>query len=433
MKSLKKLLFLFIAISTQLFAQNYGLGNTDPSVFSKFRLPDTKLHLFSAGSDFSFSSVKQIYSNEDYNSDGYMYNSNISISPKYYYLNQSEDRILSLNLSSTGNYQNNFNKRKDSYSIEESLDKQWSYDLRTYISGNYKNYFNSSDCFYSLTTTLNLQMIQSNSNVNPMEIQKWQDYGFYFGIGWGKLRNVTSVVSAIRLQERLKVLNIINNDLNQNTIEKLSQHFSNTNNIWQVFDRGDKNFWPGIEEILQKDGVSIKGLNMYGNAYLKEINNELRFERYEGYNFGVYLQIAYSNYFFNQPYYANSINESTFICGNIYFNYSHQMNLNSQLSGNFSLAGGPNLTKDGITKQKYELLAGVKYDYELSDRLVTSLAYNLSLYFRNESNQNRDLLNTLRISAQYFVEDQVSLNLSYQLNCVENRNLINMINSRSNQ
>ena len=104
------------------------------------------------------------------------------------------------------------------------------------------------------------------------------------------MRNVTPVASAIRFQERLKQVNMLNSDLSDNTIEDLAQQFYKQPYYSIVHERPDKYFWQDVEKTLPNDGVSLKDLNMYADAYLRESVNEVRFFRNEGFMAGVNLR-----------------------------------------------------------------------------------------------------------------------------------------------
>ncbi len=232
-----------------------------------------------------------------------------------------------------------------------------------------------------------------------------------FGIGVGKMRNVTAVVSAIRFQQRLKQLNLLNGDLSESAIENLAQQFYREGYYGDVHVRPDKFFWQDVQNTLSRDGVSLAGLNQYADSYLREIPNELRFNRYEGCVAGVNLQLEYFNSF-SRGIPASRI-EPFFTLANAYLQYSHQLNLNSQLSFGINLAGGPNIAGDSQIRQRYLAVASIGYNYELTDRIVvlTSDVFNSEL--QNMGPKSKNLSNALGVTVNYFVEDNISLSTSY--------------------
>ncbi len=421
------LIVLLIIISTQLKAQSYGLNNADPSLFSKYRIPETNLSSLYFGVQSSFNSQKSdnLYADPTYSSsnDNLTRNFNSSLSPSYYLLKETDDRVLKINTRISGAYnynyskQNSFRNYNNNLMVYNNYSKQVGFNLNLLFEGDYRNYIAATDLFYSFGSDFLLDIYDrkidnDNINDNSYEGAKTQSYDFTIGIGWGKIRNVTPVVSAIRFQERLKQLNLINDDLNENTIEALAEQFSKSSYYLQVYDRSAKYFWQDIEKTLANSGVSLSGLNQYGSNYIREVPNEIRFSRNEGIITGLNLQLLYDNSFHS---YNSSLNEQFFTLANAYLNYSHQLNLNSQLSFDISLSGGPNLIKNSLVKQEYMFNSLVSYYFELTDRIVASIVNNFALTFQNATIQRKTLSNNLKIGMDYFLEDKLALNASYQL------------------
>ena len=146
--------FSFIAlISSQINAQSYGLGNADPSLFTKYKIPDTDIHSLWVNTNFSFNSTKNSYyfpnyynSDENYSSSDV--NVTYSLSPHYYLLNQTDDRTLSLtfNLSGSYNYQRDINEAQYYAGQKE---KNTDANINLGLSFNYNKYAGASDLFYS--------------------------------------------------------------------------------------------------------------------------------------------------------------------------------------------------------------------------------------------------------------------------------------------
>jgi hypothetical protein len=295
------------------------------------------------------------------------------------------------------------------------------------LQGSYGRYLSQGNLFYSFGSTISASInnyYNDNNQFSQYQGNVIQNYDISIGIGWGKIRDVTPVVSAIRLQERLKQLNLLNNDLSENTIEDLSEQFSKSIYYSQVHDRADKFFWQEIEKTLLNDGVSLAGLNQYGSSYLREIPNEIRFLRNEGIMTGFNIMINYDN-----DYYTNDgifDPEHLNILGNVYLNLSHQLNLNSQVRFSLSLSGGPNAIKDSYYRQKYIIQSTIGYDYEITDKIVTSVSDAFNCAFQNNSASyysidSKTLTNNFSLSINYFIEDNLSLNASYMWNYNDSR------------
>ena len=423
------LLVVLTIISAQTAAQNYGLDNVDPALFSKYRIPETDLSSLWFNTNLRFSSNKSI--NNPSSNSYYSYSNslstsfNSSLSPQYFLLKESDDRVLTFNINVVGIYDNNYSKYNYPTNSFDNFNKSVNSQLNLAVDGNLKNYLTSSNVFYSFSSDLQLNISDQKNGSSDQYYSssytgtKTQSYKLAVGAGWGRLRNVTPVVSAIRFQERLKQINLLNNDLNEKTIEDLAELFSKMAYYSDVYDRSAKYFWQEVDRVLATDGVSLSGLNQYGSSYIREVPNELRFLRYEGFTTGLNLQLSYFKTFSsNNP---SPQNEQIFTLGNAYLNFSHQLNLNSQISFDLSLSGGPNIAMHPTTKQQYLINTDIGYNYELTDRIVTSVKNTFSLSFLNAQGQTKNLTNKLQLSLNYFVEDKMLLNTTYELSYMDTR------------
>ena len=432
---------LFCLFSFNIDAQNYGLDNTDPAVFTKYRVPKTDLRSLWFNTNLFFGSNKTISSDEQpfnsYSNNGYNSNFRFNLIPSYLLLHESEDSYLNFQAEAGGSYAHSFLYNQNSQTNSTSEMKQNDYSTLIDLTSTYNTYFNMDNIFYSMGSTIYVNMSQSKSEENTGNFnkiysnRKTQNYSVSLGIGIGKLRNVTPVVTAIRFQERMKQLGLINQNLSDQTIEDLAMQFHKEPYYGDIHSRPDKYFWQGIDNVLNKDGVSLHGLNMYADAYLREALNEIRFFRQEGLIAGLNFQLQYSNRY----EYPSILSENLNILANPYLEYSHQLNLKSQISLKISLSGGPVLTEHSATKQSYMINTNVGYNYELTDRLVCSIANLLQYYINNQSSQYKTIFENLSLNLDYFVEDNLLLNASYLWNytyqkvtSLKNENLVNSLN-----
>ncbi len=423
-------LFAMIVFATQMAAaQTYGLDNTNPAVFSSFRIPKTDLSALWFTSGINYSSNNFLVSETGGPNSG-RFNSNLglNVSPYYYRLEESDNRYLSLNASASGAIQDQYNEYDGTYFGTPHNTSLSNNSVNISISGTYRDYASSGDYFYSAGTNdqfgLNATYQKSSSGflTTPYAGALTQKYNFTFGIGVGKMRNVTAVVSAIRFQQRLKQLNLLNGDLSESTIEDLAQQFYREAYYGNVHVRPDKFFWQDVQDALAKDGVSLAGLNQYADSYLREVPNELRFSRNEGAVAGLNLQVQYANSFASYSGGYHNLVEALYTMANAYAQYSHQLDLKSQFSFSVNLAAGPNVVRDSPVKQQYIAGASVGYNYELTDRLVLSASNNFNVSFQNMGTQGKNLQNSVDASVNYFLEDRVSLYASYSLDYSDVRN-----------
>jgi hypothetical protein len=216
---------------------------------------------------------------------------------------------------------------------------------------------------------------------------------------------------------------MLNGDLSDKTIEDLAQQFYKQTYYSTVHERPDKYFWQDIEQTLLQDGVILKDLNMFADNYLRESVSEVRFLRSEALMAGLNLRPQYQNRYYSNP--GTKIYEQFLMLGEVYFIYSQQLNLNSQLNIGMTINGGPNIIKHPNERQQYLLASNAGYYYELTDRLVASLNNAFNLNFMKYDKEEKFLSNILGFTLRYFIEDNLSLNANYQWSYRVNKYLYN--------
>lgn len=420
----------FLAGASQIVvAQTYGLGNTNPAVFSQFRIPKTDLSALWMNTNLNYHSDNQSLL-DYYGTSGSQFTSNLSagLSPQYLLMEESDNRYLNMDFIATGQTNQQYTKYDgNTYSTPGNFSRSQNL-LNFSLNGTYRDYDASGDVFWSLKTydifDMSADYGRSTPGYSSTPFSGWkiQNYSVGLGVGVGKMRNVTAVVSAIRFQQRLKQLNLLKGDLSEGVIEDLAQQFYREGYYGEVHVRPDKFFWQDVQSTLSKDGVSLAGLDQYADSYLREIPGELRFMRKEGAVMGVQLQLQYGNQFQTISPGVWNLTEDLVTLGDVYFNYSHQLNLDSQLSFDLDLSGGPNVLRDSPVKQQYAVSADAAYDFEMTDRLVFTAYDDFSVDFVNMGIHRKGLTDVVGASFNYFVEDHVSLSASYTLDYFNNTN-----------
>lgn len=419
-------------------AQTYGLGNTNPAVFSQFRIPRTDLSALWADTGLNYNSDNQSTLGY-YGSDGSKFTSDLTatLSPQYLLLEESDNRYLTMNVIASGETDQQYKKYDGvSYGLPGNT-SQSKNSLNFSINGTYRDYGASGDVFWAANTYDVFAMSADYGKGSPnypttsYSGSKSQNYSVGLGIGIGKMRDVTAVVSAIRFQQRLKQLNLLKEDLSEGVIEDLAQQFYREGYYGEVHVRPAKFFWQDVQSTLAKDGVSLAGLDQYADSYLREVPDELRFMRREGAVAGVQLQLQYGNEFLTTFPGVWNLREGLYTMANFYAQYSHQLDLNSQLSFSASVSGGPDVLKDSPFKQQYSVSGKIGYAYELTDRVVLGAYDDFNLQFYDASVQEKGLSDIFGASVNYFVEDHVSLSASYSWDYFDNKNMAVPVHSET--
>jgi hypothetical protein len=98
MKKLIPFVIIVLSFSQYVLAQNYGLGNTDPSIFTKYRVPETKLSSLWINTNLSYTENRSEYYNPSWqDSKNFQSEFNSSLSPNYIFRHENDDRYLLLN------------------------------------------------------------------------------------------------------------------------------------------------------------------------------------------------------------------------------------------------------------------------------------------------------------------------------------------------
>jgi len=437
---MKNLLVILFFISNFLGAQNILSDNTAPSIFTTYKVPETSLNgikfQFGATYDGSASAGSIVYDSsptvEYQNSKSR--NLSLNFNPSGFYLNETDDQNLNINWSisneytdykSKSNQQQINNNSESKISIKQfspifALSFQTYYDknLLFFISFTHSSGFNYQENYDEVSNSSSFQ----NNKSSRSEINRTHSFNNSLGFGFGKIRNITSVISAIRFQERLKKTNSIDQDFSEETILSLSEQISRNKYYGSVYDRGGKFFWNDVDPILEHELKNYNSMNSFSKLYAFEALSEIKFIRKEGYyiNFGINSSYYNTiNSFDEFPgIYSESLNESNSVGLFLSGEYSHQLSLNAQLRSDFNASGSPQLSKLNSLLQIYRVNFNCGFDYEVTDNFVNSINAGYQFTKLNDEYINSSYSNVVELTnkAQFFIEDNLSLNTIILLN-----------------
>jgi hypothetical protein len=420
MRPLKmQLILIFMVLSNVLIAQKYGLGDIDKQLFEKYRVPELNIKSSTLRLGYNFNAYSHQYKdNENYDRISESMNLNLLSDILYNY--ESELKSFGINGFLRLHGRNSFSKNDDGrwFGKQKEFEKAYSYKLN--LNTFSKSYFNQSGFNYGHKFHADINVSKSENEIKReidpgkyTNSSKRQNISASLGIGFGKIRNVTPLVEAIRYQNRLLDLNLIDNKLPSQTLLALSQELSKRQSYNLVFDRPDKYFWGNVENLLNDNNVSLSRLNQYASSYLREIENELKFMRYEGTELNFYLGGNYIKDEWDPNGDNKYVEEILLLTSNLQFRNSFQLSLYSQLSNTVNLEAGTNIIANPQVKQQYSLSHQISYSNELTDRFLFEVSNYSLLVYKNRKEQERVFDNITRISGSYFIEDQVRLTLDY--------------------
>lgn len=450
---MKYLFVSFLFISSSLFAQ------TGIDIFGKYRIPDVEysvfsLNLNSAGNSNSSSEIRRtgnIIRNGDIllvldyaQNDRYVFN--LSFSPLFNKIQDNETYQSQLIVGS--NLYFSYNETKISYDPTKvrTIGKNSSITpFVTYFSTNYSDESSNQFTYIRLHSELDFEFHNYNYESSRQQIfpskynnftydyndSKLQDYEFEIGIGTGKIRDVTSVITALRFEERLKQVNLLSNSFSDDQISSLAQQFSLTSYYNSVYDRSEKYFWDDMQKKLDSFGVNLSQTSLHSQFYVYESLNELKFRRNEGYklNVGIILKfqkIENRDYYSSDTYYfpIEIPNHSTFISSSsaeailpglkVQAQGSKQLSLYSQVGYGIKLESHINVSEYKSPNNYHQLSGSFNYDHEITDRIVYDFSNNFDYVITNFENSSVDILsNVLENKLTIFIEDQIGLQFDY--------------------
>lgn len=431
---MKAKVLLLALFTTVLLSQSIGLDNRNPDVFTKYKLPQTTLHAPYVSFGTYLNNQNTIVAKRN--------SFNLNFNPKYTFVEENDDFVLRNKLS-TDYY--NMNEKVNNYDYAEGKRYQKILNLNNEIE--LKKYNNSST-FYAVGANIALSyndnestVKMSNTNQENRSYNKIfnQNYSAYIGFGFGKLRNVTPIVQAIRFQERLKTIGHINNDLDDNQIVELAQGISRMDYYPINALRSGKTYWKDFEKQNVYNDLALKELSPYQFNYIMETFGENRVARFEGYNLSVNLGVDYSNNISHRnsidtKYNYLTENISTFLSLNA--EYSHQLSLDQQLGLELNLKTFYNLNNKDVKLLSNLINARVNYSYEISDRFIFNLTNESSIHLNQAEfiNNNSLIINNLNADFYYFLADNLSANFSYGYQYLEhkyNTSFYNIVRSHS--
>ncbi len=318
-------------------------------------------------------------------------------------------------------------KRKElRLSLGNSIKSYLNKSLYTHLKSD--NYFDYYDSKYSVQ--------QGSSNSTATMVFKNNSFSRRYntrlnlGIGLGRLRNITPIITALRFNERLTLLTG-KNHLDEADIMALSELFTKANGFYSTYDRSQKYFYAMLPDSVKN---TLKNLSPWQFLYLTEVTQEIIGDRRQGFDSNLGLNVEY---FKNIPGQGISGQEQFLLGVSTNETYYHNPTLNYQigvqLNGSFRKALNKNTMTDYVGDLRFEVVNL----WSVIDRIL--LEFNLSiesLFGQSDFASNLPYKNWARldkymaeITLDYFVENYLSIystaGLIYRYNFSDNLLLYN--------
>ena len=442
---MKKYLLLFpcfLLISTfQLKAQE-SIGYTNPDDFQyllDYRLPDwgySNFYISSGG--FNTSGTYRSFDQELGNpGDPFFnqsetsranYNTNLGFSPRYELYRESELRTFSMDMISTlsTNFSKSKSNDKSGGTTEESKANSNGQSFRYRISLNH-NYYVSEDVFFitDLFSDLRFSRGKTETEFNEMTVndETFTDRNINFrpsvGIGFGRIRNVTPIIRAIRLNERYKELG--NESFSGNEIQNTADTFTKVQGYQRTSNRFLKDFWGDVSNNVNGKLDRIGAFDLF---YLNDVFNETLGSRFQGYEASVSVDYLYSNQLSKDNNELNNTETRNFNINrqanlNLTFDWFVNLDLYHQLSFRTQNTTLFPLEKSNSEEWINQTDANAEWLWIFADRFRLDTDLQARYTTRNFKDDVVDkfgvISSVLRTNVFYFIENKMALNAGVSL------------------
>lgn len=403
MKNLIYIITLIASLINLSFAQSsISFGNKkniDPVL--SYRLPAWGYSTFfiDMSGTAHYNSRNIIESNKN---KGYLFKSKLN--PAFRGYHESEQYIGNYQLSfGFSNRYEHINYTKYNMSNPSTTNRQEDYVSGFNFSGLLQRYIFKNFFFLLNGNTsgdyLNLS-IKTTNRADETRAYKHFNIEFKPGIGIGRIRNVTPVLRALRLQERCKAL-ISGLSIGDDEIHKVAQEIAKISGYEVIYQREARYFWQNV----LKQAENISTVTPFEVHYLTDILKENIGTRYEGWNIIMGLQTS-------KPDKAKWI-LGGFSTANWYKNFSLEHQTHLTLYGTYL-----KYPDEKYYGEEWVVLGmNINYLWLLTDRIYWNSLLG-SRWTSNKGKDNRsifDNLYKLESSLVFYIENGFNFNINLLL------------------
>jgi len=217
------------------------------------------------------------------------------------------------------------------------------------------------------------------------------------GLGFGRIRDVTPLIRAARLSERLAALGRPN--LSDSQIQEVAQVLAQEYGYRVVFDRPDRRFWSEVlDPMIQGEPLTVAEV-----FYLTDVLQENLGSRRQGYELsvqGTYRRLGG----------GDDANDDTY--ARCFASVFHNLSLESQVYGSFSTQWSWWDGNEGNDIDRQYTNLGLGFLWNVADRILLdgSLTGNRAQYeYKLTGNSFTEYQVRAELTFDFFIEDRLSL------------------------
>ncbi len=289
---------------------------------------------------------------------------------------------------------------------------------------------------------INESIRETSENYNNVKTtQAYQEHDVALTVGKGRVRNVTGIHRALQMLDRLEEQGVDVPEISPEDVVRIAQALDSRDKYSRLFYRSGKVYWQHVASMFDSLGISLNDLDVYSTLYLTESVALLHHPRYTGSRWKLGTRIQYRKDLretsrFNKSDSLLSENElwdeSIYLLINPSYLWHRPLSLKASVSFSADLLAGPAIGKRSEYNQQYSLNLSSKYQYDISDRLMTSIegSYGYSRWNYNSNyndsrwNPEFDVLKhqfNIYSSFKYYIFDYAHVDMSYAYGISSNR------------
>jgi hypothetical protein len=410
-------LAIIIFFCSQLFAQ-------DSISVSDFRYPETRAIDLKAGATGSYQHTSNDYdryrrSNSTMNRSGDANSVNIRLPVSFLFFHALDNEDYSLNARAdyANAYTNSSSEVTDTNGYSSSSDNSSYSSLYASVASAISHYFR--DDGFHLAASLNLSEDLSNSSYSDYsENRRRTTFSGYAGLGYGRMREGTFVVYALRIVEKLQEDGVLKAALTHDQWMHLIDTIAHRREYTVNFERSEKYLMSDIVNELVKDSVLAKDLltpySIYrmSEAMRRGVNMRL-FGWRIAYLFGPAGYERRNDYQQTNSYQSHEYDKDVEFYHTLTasWGYPFTLNLHANINGSVNVP-----TRSNDRRLSYSLQGSLLY--EVGERLDILGSYIVSrgTYYDDmqydPDTYETEIGNYLNIGLTYYLEDQLTFNAS---------------------
>jgi len=415
-----------LLFSFPLFAQSDYPNLFRQYTLNKFEIQSLELDgnfsglLFNRGSNINTGEYSDRYQNDAFS---------LQTTVNYGFLGQNDDSYLRVSPALDLAIQNSHRSAKS-----ETGGESWSKYRENQITGSgglfldMATYFDD-DHFYGVQQSSAFSSYQTGTD---SKVSGWPDSDVFelansfqtdltVYLGTGRLRVITPLIQAIRLNDRLKQTGAIRSDLDDQSLLTLAQVLHEANYYGRVYSRSYKYLKSAISSHLGEP--TLAKLSSFQEEYVMDAIRETRVTRYQGFLLLGGIQSSYISHFYRYSsltHKTSSKTESFLVGPKVRMTAAGSLNLEIGWFLSAETSAGYSISHLDPFNQQYQTRITGQLLYELTDKVILTADNILSYTHTNMAplsyqEKSYGFANLADLGGRYFIEDQftVTASLSY--------------------